>query len=319
MEKAIAKHRFSLKVLTLNIFLRPPFVKTNSSDHKNPRLNYFIQNCMQSYDLICLQEMFASFSSRKEKLKKAAREMGFFYMAESPNPGWLEGSLVDGGLLVLSKYPIVQTDFETYSDSMDTDSLSQKGCLYTQVSVDTKTFHVFSTHMQASYSTSNFQKYRSYRNVRRTQLQEIRRFMDHKASEKGTVLLLGDLNIDARAESKPRVFSEDIDYQDEYAESMSILSGEGRVKLRDIMRERYGESPSTYGRVDEKGQPLERVLTAPRVQNSDESIDYVLLFGEIEEGTQIDFEQTEVVPFYVENQPFTQMSDHAGLQALFYW
>ncbi len=44
--------RLSVKILTLNIFMRP-IVNTNGSDHKEGRLKAFADQYLGEYDIIC--------------------------------------------------------------------------------------------------------------------------------------------------------------------------------------------------------------------------------------------------------------------------
>ena len=93
---------FDTKILTYNIFLRPPPVKNNDDDYKNERLKEFLK-LIKHYDIICLQEVFGFLNHRKHKLIKNALKSGFLYFAESPSPSFYSTFLVDGGLLTLSR------------------------------------------------------------------------------------------------------------------------------------------------------------------------------------------------------------------------
>ena len=95
-------NRKTIKFLTYNIFLRPPPVKNNDNDYKDERLNDFIK-IMENFDIICLQEMFGTFTSRKQKIIKHANKSGLFFFVESPSPPFFSKYLVDGGLLILSR------------------------------------------------------------------------------------------------------------------------------------------------------------------------------------------------------------------------
>ncbi len=44
-----------ISILTLNLFLRPPPIKTNQDDYKNERTKYFCKNILPNYDIIALQ------------------------------------------------------------------------------------------------------------------------------------------------------------------------------------------------------------------------------------------------------------------------
>ena len=93
----------TLKLLTYNLFLRPPGIKTNKSDYKDDRLAEFFK-IMGEFDIICLQEVFGTLSSRKNRLLKQAFKKGFYFIESSPEPSFFSHYLIDGGLVILSKY-----------------------------------------------------------------------------------------------------------------------------------------------------------------------------------------------------------------------
>lgn len=93
----------SLRLLTYNLFLRPPGIKTNFSDYKDDRLDDFIA-IMKQFDIICLQEVFGTLSHRKEKLIKKAIKSGFYFIESSPDPSFFSRYLIDGGLVILSRF-----------------------------------------------------------------------------------------------------------------------------------------------------------------------------------------------------------------------
>ena len=94
--------RNHINILTYNIFLRPPGVKNNASDHKDARLKEFIK-LLHEFDIVCLQEMFGFLNKRKHKLIRCAAKAGFLYYADSVSPSFFTSFVVDGGLLVLSR------------------------------------------------------------------------------------------------------------------------------------------------------------------------------------------------------------------------
>jgi len=53
----------NIKLLTYNLYLRPPLVHSNEDDYKDERLAEFIK-LIPDFDIICLQEVFALGSSR---------------------------------------------------------------------------------------------------------------------------------------------------------------------------------------------------------------------------------------------------------------
>lgn len=60
----MSKSAKTIKLLTYNLFLRPPPIKTNDDDFKNERLNDFLE-IMDQFDVICFQEMFQTATFRK--------------------------------------------------------------------------------------------------------------------------------------------------------------------------------------------------------------------------------------------------------------
>ena len=77
---------------------------------------------------------------------------GFYYSAVSPAPGLFEWSVIDGGLLTLSRFPIVEKEFEPFKCALLSDSLSKKGILYTKIQVSgDHHVKIFNTHTQATY------------------------------------------------------------------------------------------------------------------------------------------------------------------------
>ena len=100
-----------IKLLTYNIFMRPLGVKNNSDDFKSERLSQIIKTVLPAYDIICFQESFDCFTFRKQRLLSEAQKQGFEFFVSSSNPGLFTPQLVDGGLLVLSRFPIVDSEF----------------------------------------------------------------------------------------------------------------------------------------------------------------------------------------------------------------
>jgi serine/threonine protein kinase len=115
-----ADARVGLRVLSFNIFLRPPGVKNNTSDYKEARMAKFIETMLDKYDVIGLQEMFGYGSGRLSRLQSAAKKRGLEHSVSSPPRGLLNG-MVDGGLVVLSRHPIAKTAHITFKKGVHSD------------------------------------------------------------------------------------------------------------------------------------------------------------------------------------------------------
>ncbi|CAG8525022.1 9404_t:CDS:2 [Funneliformis mosseae] len=97
-----AQSKIKARLLSCNLFLRPPLIKNNYSDYKEDRLAYFIDNVLANYDIICLEEMFSFGSSRRTRLLEAADKAGFKYSLTLPCKVEFKIA-IDGGLVLLIK------------------------------------------------------------------------------------------------------------------------------------------------------------------------------------------------------------------------
>ncbi|KNE56453.1 hypothetical protein AMAG_02258 [Allomyces macrogynus ATCC 38327] len=174
----------TLRIMTYNFFLRPPFVSDYHGDSKDQRLSEFIARVLPRYDLLALQETFAGYSTRVSALEAAAAALGFVGHVRGPAGSFLRGGyLIDSGLLVLSRWPIVRHAKLTYSSAVTVDKLASKGASYSHHVHPTRQdlhLHVFNTHLQASYETEpDFESDASVR-CRSEQLRELAEFVhDH--------------------------------------------------------------------------------------------------------------------------------------------
>ena len=81
----------------------------------------------------------------------ANNNLDFYYWKISDPPKFWYGPPVDSGLLVISKYPILHSEFHSYHIGVLSDSASDKGYIYCKIKVGDKILHLFNTHLQASY------------------------------------------------------------------------------------------------------------------------------------------------------------------------
>ncbi|KAJ1957182.1 hypothetical protein GGI12_005097 [Dipsacomyces acuminosporus] len=341
----------NLRILTQNMFMRPPLINNNGNDHKDGRLDYFIEQILPNYDVVCLQEMFEFASSRRSRLLAAADKLGFKYYVASDRQ-FLWNLAIDGGLVILSKYPIVSTENIIYNRGIGADWLAKKGVLYAKLSInDTTHAHVFTTHTQASYGEVVITQPDVKRRL--SQLFEFHNFLEHilpKHRQPGEpVILTGDFNVDSRSHvlSNPqevkyeREVEDGVNTSDEAGAMFSILNGHGiepkllgpdnkdtfkgkrAIEFHDLLKERLGYHPVTFGNiaVDEKGivHPRETVLTTRHDNEVMHSIDYILWHNpdhdKQADGVVASVKDVGVTPNFTPGHIFTQISDHYGVSA----
>ncbi|GAA5817414.1 hypothetical protein MFLAVUS_010960 [Mucor flavus] len=331
------------RLLTFNMFMRPPGIKNNKDDFKNERLEYIVQNILPHYDIITVQEAFAYANRRIDTLLSAAFAQGFYYHVASARhyPWHLAG---DGGLLILSRFPIKKSNRIEFSRGVHSDWLSFKGALHALIELNpTQHIHVYTTHTQASYDNGGAINFDDTK-VRLSQFAAVHQFISDTAkNDTHPILLMGDLNVDAathddvieqpsRHNSLAYTMMMDVltgkgtrlDLIDNKTSSETVYASDWKLNdLTDIAYKTYGYHPITFGdykKLDNGSLvPAETTLTSHNQLMTVQSIDRLLWSSN--NNTHISIGNLTVEPFFTSNetnQPFTQISDHYGLSALLY-
>ena len=270
-----------IKLLTYNIFMRPPFINNNGNDYKNERL-LLIAKQIEEFDIVNFQEIFSLFNFRRSKLIKHSKKNGFRFACHPPSQPLLSTYLIDSGLLTLSKHKILVSKFKNFKSGAGIDGLVYKGILYTKIDLydSGKILHLYNIHTNATYSVIFEESQRSHFEARLNQLTTIRDVVEgtlklysnldlKKAGEfKDLILVGGDFNIDAR--NRP-VLPKDISLKDsrmrrfisqlgdgeelcEYDLLKHCLSSYGRDKVVDLLERDHEKEdythPVTYGDVE---------------------------------------------------------------------
>ncbi|GGU22786.1 sphingomyelin phosphodiesterase [Streptomyces lavendofoliae] len=193
----------ALKVLSYNAFLFDRTLYPNwGQDHRAreiPAASFF-----RGQDVVVLQEAFDN-SSSDALMRNAAAQ----YPYRTPvmgrgKTGWDATSGAysattpeDGGVTVLSKWPIIRKEQYVYKDACGADWYSNKGFVYAVLDVNGSRVHVVGTHAQ---STDPGCDSGEAAQTRSRQFRAMDAFLDAKnipASEQ--VLVAGDLNVDSRS------------------------------------------------------------------------------------------------------------------------
>jgi endonuclease/exonuclease/phosphatase family metal-dependent hydrolase len=96
---------------------------------------------------------------------------------------------------VLSRWPIEEVRTLRYDACSSVDCMATKGAVHATVRVSrTERLHVVNTHLNAGRSEED-------RRARAAQIEQLRAFVDEIDTETGPVVMLGDFNVDALAET----------------------------------------------------------------------------------------------------------------------
>jgi len=106
------------------------------------------------------------------------------------------GRLLDSGLAIMTKYPILEHEFHMYQTHSGIDSLAAKGILYAKVQItNSEVIHCFVTHLNAQYKSPDPET----RRTRKEQMDELTNYIDGFVSAGriepyDRVIIFGDFN-----------------------------------------------------------------------------------------------------------------------------
>lgn len=326
--------RYHIKILTYNIFIRPPPIKNNENDYKDERLDEFITT-LNNFDVICLQEMFGSLSTRRHKLVKSAFKSGLFYHVEVPSPSFFSKNIIDAGLVILSRFPIIESEFRPFKYTVLSCAYVEKGVLYAKIQLKDSFLIVFNLHLQASYNDKDGELHDVCLETRQSHIDEASKFIEdilhtRDVKDDDKILLMGDFNVDSHNfVNKKNLNSEstvDTLIRKPVFEEYKYLFQRLNEKFvaEDLWLKKHEKHPYTYGVTGEiSGEKHDFVLTDKEDIGNFQTLDYIFEIRkkieniEFEEKNKksfiIDYNTVKQEKFLIENKPFQQLSDHFGV------
>lgn len=186
------------KLLTYNVYMLPRAISDWSPDARAQHL--LSSDIFNDYDAIILDELFDNQAGTTllNGLKQA-------YPNQTPvlgrsQSGWdaTEGNygsttIEDGGVSIISPWPITEKVQYIYSSACGFDGTSNKGFVYVKLNKNGRDFHVIGTHVQAEDSLCSTGQAAQ---IRLGQFQEIQQFIeDRNINTEDLVFIGGDLNV----------------------------------------------------------------------------------------------------------------------------
>ena len=309
-----ATKKTTIKLLSYNLFMRPPGINEKGKDDmKDSRQRIISEMVIPDYDIICFQELFTKFNTRRRRILHSAWETGIKYASKPPEPDFWSIHLINSGLLNLSRYKIIKTEFRGFHNYAGVDSLALKGVLYSKINIQGEILHLFNTHLQASYGdcwAEPGQVYKEKYNVqaRLNQMIELRNFISEtllkeslsykkiiespdpdEYSFEDTVIICGDFNAKS-TRNLPKMF-EKIDNKEarnwiegqegnsfiEYKFMEHVLTNYGRENILDLNKISYdGIHPETSPGSIGNGneEPIEEQKLQEALKSTSGGIDY---------------------------------------------
>jgi endonuclease/exonuclease/phosphatase family metal-dependent hydrolase len=185
-------------ILSYNVYmLTPPTAYTDQAERAA-----ILPDHIGGYDAIILSEVF--YNDARDSILLPGLNADYPYrtaVVDAPQ------SAEDGGVMIVSKWPILSSTYIVFDSCDGSDCLAAKGAMYAEIDKNGVPYHVIGTHTQAWQSGLLY---------RQAQLRQIRGFIDAlniPANE--AVLVGGDLNVDKI-----------LNNQNEYTDMFSILRAE---------------------------------------------------------------------------------------------
>ena len=178
-----ARSANELKVLTYNVYMRPTTLFKNGQMTRAALL----PSVLSGYDAIVFQEAFSD-KARGKLLSGLEGEYPF----RTDILGADAGVGQDGGVIIVSRWPIIRQSQSIFEVCGGSDCFAQKGVMYALLNKEGRCYHLFGTHVQAGVEKWP---------VRVRQFQAIRDFVAsaHIRSDE-PVIIAGDLNEDRYGE-----------------------------------------------------------------------------------------------------------------------
>ena len=201
----------ALNVLTYNVFLMSRNLYPNwGQDYRAKAIAS--AGFFQGHDVVVLQEAFDNAASDLLTSQASAAYPYHTPVVGRSTGGWdaTGGSFSaatpeDGGVALLSRWPILHKEQYVFEDACGSDRYSNKGFVHAVLDVDGVRTHVIGTHLQSTDTGCSAGQPAS---VRAAQLRTMRSFIDGAnipAAE--PVLIAGDLNIDSHGGEYPSLLA----------------------------------------------------------------------------------------------------------------
>ena len=215
-----------VSILLWNVWNLPSWL----TDNKSKSRATLISPLLRDFDIVVLNEAFVNHTSL---LHATSHER---YV-----PGRVWYHIFSSGVMILSKYEIIESEYQVYQHRQGVDWFTGKGIVRVRVRVDETLLDVLGTHMQASNSGGA-------QMARAAQAEQLGQYI--RCLESSTIVLAGDLNM---GPNPSQHYSDD---QDETA----------RVKSYNHLRNTSGLFEITPGTArDEYDRDICRFLVSPEL------------------------------------------------------
>lgn len=176
-----------IRIFDYNCFWRPWLLHIGTIEHVRER-SQLLSERLDNFDVICLNESFHFGSTVTRDFIKLMEKKGFKYVVTTPRVPLFTHWVVDSGVMILSRYPIIETDHIAYKTAAHWCWFAMKSCLYARIQISKKQhINVFATHIQATATNKD--------EIHLDQFKDIHYLMmKHVSTDTAPTFLMGDMN-----------------------------------------------------------------------------------------------------------------------------
>ena len=286
----------TFKILTYNCFLQnlSKIFTCIGSNNINERLDEIIEHVIGDYDIVCLQEVFATSSLNVNYLIQRANELGFKWCVVPKSPDFWSRKIMDSGLVILSKHPILDYECVSFTHKgVFSDQFADKGFQYAKINIYGNIVHVINTHVQSDYEIHD----KIACLVKLLQYKQIKKYIDKLQKEDNNdIYLCGDLNCNANYTRNFKIYNSTSYIYMHLTDIYDIRHGNILTKNSDLLFDKtypdrkykyFGEPrpATTYSTYNKHGNEIDTIWRSPDdpylLRNNyvclPRSVDYIIL------------------------------------------
>lgn len=160
--------------------------------HMKKDVNELLRH-IKPYDVVCLQECFTGVYNSKQARLECLAKFGGYSIVTCGGPAMQSAKLLDSGLVICSRYPVLESRFTPFMQSCRVDQYANKGILYAKLDSPVGHLHVYNTHLQASYE----EEYA----IHPVRWSQIKQFVNEVPLQSNDAMVVcGDFNVDINME-----------------------------------------------------------------------------------------------------------------------
>ncbi|QUM89086.1 sphingomyelin phosphodiesterase [Moritella sp. 36] len=184
------------KIMSYNVYMLSSTLFHTSQTKRAELLTQ--SNIFDITDIVSFNEAFDNESSQiisdglKERFPYYTPVLGRQINGwDNTDGNWSPSTPEDGGVFMMSRYPIIYKAQHIFSNACGADGLSQKGFVYIKIKKDNKLFHIIATHVQADDPGCS-----NPASIRAQQFEEITQYIaQQNIPNNEMVIIAGDLNV----------------------------------------------------------------------------------------------------------------------------